>query len=57
MPRRPTEAIVRKLLKVDLALAFVIVCIAMTLTVVVAFATPGETYQVHQTHPFPPTKE
>ena len=57
MPRRPTEAIVRKLLKVDLALAFVIVCIAMTLTVVVAFATPGETYQVHQTHPVPPTKE
>ncbi|WP_428679454.1 hypothetical protein [Reyranella sp.] len=47
----------RKLLKVDLALAFVLVCIAMTLTVVVAFATPGETHQVHRLHPFPPTKE
>ncbi|HQS18725.1 hypothetical protein [Reyranella sp.] len=47
----------RKLLKVDLVLAFVIVCIAMTLTVVVAFATPGETHQVHQVHPSPPTKE
>ena len=46
-----------KLLKVDLVLAFVIVCIAMTLTVVVAFATPGETHQVHQNHPFPSTKE
>ncbi len=45
----------RKLLKVDLVLAFVIVCIAMTLTVVVAFATPAETHQVHQNHPFPPT--
>ena len=47
----------RKLLKVDLALAFVIVCIAMTLTVVVAFATPAGTHQVHQVHPFPLTKE
>lgn len=47
----------RKLLKVDLALAFVIVCIAMTLTVVVAFAAPGDTHQVHQVHPFPSTKE
>ena len=47
----------RKLLKVDLFLAFVIVCIAMTLTVVVAFATPGEIHQVHQVHPFPPTQE
>jgi len=47
----------RKLLKVDLVLAFVIVCIAMTLTVVVAFATPGETHQVHQTRPLPATKE
>ena len=47
----------RKLLKVDLALAFVLVCIAMTLTVVVAFATSAENNQVHQVHPFPPTKE
>lgn len=43
----------RKLLKIDLALAFVIVCIAMTLTVVVAFATSGENHQVHQVHPVP----
>ena len=47
----------RKLLKIDLALAFVIVCIAMTLTVVVAFATSGDTHQVHQVHPLPATKE
>lgn len=47
----------RKFLTADLVLAFVIVCIAMTLTVVVAFATSGETHQVHQVHPFPATKE
>ncbi len=47
----------RKLLKADLALAFVIVCIAMTLAVVVAFATPGEPHQMHQVHPSLPTKE
>jgi len=47
----------RKLSKVDLVLAFVIVCIAMTLTVVVAFAAPEGTHKVHHIHPFPPTKE
>jgi hypothetical protein len=47
----------RKLLKADLALAFVIVCIAMTLTVIVAFATSVETHPVHQVHPLPLTKE
>jgi|GEM_PF-862086 len=47
----------RKLLKIDPALTFVIVCIAMTLTVVVAFASPSGTHQVHQVHPFPLTKE
>lgn len=46
-----------KLLKADLVLAVVIVCIAMTLTVVVAFAIPGETHHVHQIQPFPSTKE
>lgn len=47
----------RKFLTADLVLAFVIVCIAMTLTVVVAFAAPAETHQVHRLHPFPPIKE
>lgn len=32
---------------VDLLLAFVIVCIAMTLTAVVAFATPSTPYEMH----------
>ncbi|WP_296328999.1 hypothetical protein [Reyranella sp.] len=46
-----------KLLKADLVLAVVIVCIAMTLTVVVVFTASGETHQVHQIQPFPSTKE
>ena len=47
----------RKFLTADLVLAFVIVCIAMTLTVVVAFAASGETLKVHHIQPFPATKE
>jgi len=47
----------RKFAKADLVLAFVIVCIAMTLTVVVAFATPGGAHKVHHIQSFPATKE
>lgn len=43
--------------KVDLILAFAIVCIAVTLTLVVAFATPPEPYEMHSTHQIPFTKE
>ncbi len=47
----------RKFLTADLVLAFVIVCIAMTLTVVVAFAAPEATQKVHHIQSFTATKE
>jgi hypothetical protein len=39
-----------KLPKIDLVLAFVIVCIAITLTAIVAFAAPGVSHQMHRSH-------
>jgi len=47
----------RKFLNIDFVLAFVIVCIAMTLTVVVAFAMPREPCEMHPIHRALTTKE
>jgi hypothetical protein len=55
LPR--TEANMNNYSKVDLILAFAIACIAVTLTLVVAFATPTEPYEMHSTHQIPFTRE
>lgn len=55
--QQPMSKSMRKHSKVDLALIFVIVCIAMTLTIVVAFATPSEPYEMQSAQQFPSTKE
>ncbi|KAF0105338.1 MAG: hypothetical protein FD144_682 [Rhodospirillaceae bacterium] len=47
----------RKFPTADLVLAFVIICIAMTLTIVVAFAAPGAIHKVHHIQSFTATKE
>ncbi len=47
----------RKLPNIDLVLTVVIVCIAVTLTAVVAFATPREPYEMHRIHQALTTKE